>query len=398
MTNQELIRKATITTDAMANAGLLNAEQSDKFIDFVIDETTMKNRVRVVRFKRAQKLIEKINVAQRVALPKAEATDPGHRRGITTSKVTLNHEEIIVPFEIGDIVKEENIEEENVEDHIIKMMATRLANNMEEVQWDGNTTGPAILEEDYLEGGSSTLYRQDGYLALFNGWLKAAEAGHVVDAANAEISPALLGKAYRALPTKFRKNKALLKYLMSSDHEQLYREKVSTRATDVGDKALAASGNVPSYGIEMIPVSLFQPEPQYVEDSVANTDGTTATALTYGPISNVVITSSTLGASPEAAYILNTDYTVDGANGTWTRLATGSIPSGATVKVTYTSGGRIILTNPQNMISVIGRDVRIEKDRNIYRGVDEYVITAKIWCTFEETDAVVLLKNVLVPD
>jgi hypothetical protein len=398
MTNKELIEKATITTDAMANAGLLNPEQSDKFLDYVIDETTMKNKVRVVRFKAGQKYLEKINVANRVALPKTEATDPGIRRGISTSKVVLNHEEIIVPFEIGDIVKEENIEGDNVEDHIIKMMATRLANNWEEILWDGNTVGPAILESDYLEGGSDSLYRLDSYLKLFHGWLKQAESGHVVDAANAEISPALLGKAFRAMPTKFRKNKKILKYMMSSDHEQHYREKISTRGTDAGDRALADVGNVPSYGIEMIPVPLLQPNPQYVEDSVANSDGTTATALSFAPIASVVITPTTLDANAIAPYVENTDYTVDYANGTWTRLGAGSIGSGATVKVTYTTSGRIMLTMLNNMIAVIGRDITIERDRNIYRGVNEYVITAKIWCAFEETDAVVLMKNVLIPD
>ena len=57
----------------------------------------------------------------------------------------------------------------------------------------------------------------------------------------------------------------------------------------------------------------------------------------------------------------------------------------------------MLLTPPQNMIIAIGRDVRIEKQRNIFRGVDEFAITAKIYCTFEETDAAVLVQNIAVP-
>ena len=49
------------------------------------------------------------------------------------------------------------------------------------------------------------------------------------------------------------------------------------------------------------------------------------------------------------------------------------------------------------MIVAIGRDVSIEKDRNIYGRVWEYAIHARIYCCFEETDAVVLLTNVKVP-
>jgi hypothetical protein len=396
MTNKELIEKATITTDAMAAAGLLNPEQADKFIDYVIDETGVKNVCRIVRFKPSQKYIDKINVANRVAVPKEEAVDPGIRRGVSTSRIVLEHREIMVPFELSDIVKEENIEGDAVEDHIVKMMATRFANNMEEMFWDGNTLGPAVQESELYEGGSA-LYIKDSLLALFGGFLKKSDSGHIVDAAGEAISPSLLSRALNAMPNKFRKNKAMLKFFMSPDHEQVYREKVSTRATASGDAALASTGNIPSFGVEMLPISLLSATPKYAENSVANTDGTTATALSYGPIDDLVLTPTTLGSIPTAKYVEGVDYSVNETAGTWTRLAGGAIGSGATVKATYKTAGRIILTNPQNLIVCIGRDVRIEKDRNIFKSVNEFAITAKVWAEVEETDALVMIKNVAVP-
>lgn len=398
MTNQELIEKATITTSNLANAGLLNAEQANKFIDYVIDETSdAVKKARVVRFKASQRLIEKLNVANRVAVPKAEAADPGIRRGVSSSKVTLEHHEIMVPFEVGDIVKEENIEGDAIEEHIIKMMATRLGNNIEELYWDGNTTGPAQTEEFMLEGGSGSLYVLDSYLGMFNGWLKNADSGHIVDAAGAPMSPALISRALNAMPNKFKKNKANLKFYLSWDHEQAYRERVSTRATGQGDDALRSQGNVPAFGIELMPVSLLQAEPQVVEDVVANSDGTTASALAYAPVTNLVITPTTLGANPLAAYIEDTDYTVDEEAGTWIRDGGGAIPSGGTVKCTYNAAGQMLLTTQNNLIVAIGRDIRIERQRNIFKGVNEFAITAKIFCIFEETDAVVKVQNIAVP-
>jgi len=397
MTNQELLAKAAITTANMANAGLLEPEQSNRFVDYVMDESSMMDRARLIRFRAAQRLIEKINVANRVAVPKAEATDPGVRRGVQTSKVTLEHHEIMVPFEIGDIVKEENIEGDDVEDRIVKLMATRFSNNIEELFWDGNTVGPAQLESELLEGGSETLYVKDSYLGMFNGWLKAALAGHVVDAENEPMGPAIASRAIQAMPNKFKKNKANLKFWLSWDHEQVYRESVSTRATMSGDSALAATGNVPAFGVELVPVSLLNPEPLVCENSVANNDGTTATGLTYGPISEVVITPTTLADNPAAAYIEGTDYSVDYANGTWTRLGGGAIGAGQTVKVTYRAGGMMLLTPPSNLIICLGREIRVESQRNIFRGTTEYAVSAKVFCTFEETDAVVLVKNLAVP-
>lgn len=397
MSNAELIEKATVTTAALASAGKLNPMQSDRFLDYVIDETQMKGIARIVRFRNEQADLDKINVANRVAVPKAEAADPGVRRGVTTSKVILTPKEIMCPFEIGDLFKEHNIEGDAVEDHILRLMATRLANNLEELYWDGNTVGPAALESDLYEGGSSTLYRKDTYLELFNGWLELAEAGNVVDAQNQGISPNLLSRALNAMPNKFKRNRANLKFLTSWNHEQDFRENISSRASMRGDEALGGGRNLAPFGVELMPISLLNPEPQYTEDTVANTDGTTAVPLSFAPITNLVITTSTLGNTPEAAYVEGVDYTVDEANGTWTRLGAGAIGSGATVKATYNTAGRIVLTQPSNIILAIGRDIRIERDRNIYKTVNEFAITVKVFVQFEEISSVVLVKNVAVP-
>jgi hypothetical protein len=400
MTNQELIQKATITTAAMASAGKLNAKQANRFVDYVEDESMMKDIVRIERFTNEEMFIEKLGVGRRVAVPKAEAADPQVRYGISTSKVTLAPVEIMVPFEIGDLVKKRNIEGKNLEDHIIKLMAKSLANNLEELHWLGNTNGPAVLQNEIIPGGSDTLYRKDTYLALYNGWLKAAEAGHIVNAQGADISLAIFGRMLRAMPRKFKRNKGLLKWLLSSNHEQHYREGLAGRQTPMGDAAVNSKDSPNPFGVSMLPVGLLPEDPLYSEDSVANADGTTPTALTYGPITDLVLTTQTLDKQPEAKYVVGAgnDYTQDLAAGTWTRLTGGNIGSGATIKATYNSAGKIILTNPKNMIIAIGLDnLRIERDRNIYKTVNEFAITADAFCTFEETDAVVLATNVAVP-
>ena len=185
--------------------------------------------------------------------------------------------------------------------------------------------------------------------------------------------------------------------MLSWDHEQAYRESVSTRATGAGDNALSSQGNVPAFGVELMPISLLASEPLKVENAVNNTDGTTATALSFAPISDLVLTPTTLGSSPAAAYILGVDYSQDLANGTYTRLGGGAMVSGGTVKATYRAAGEMLLTMSNNMIVAIGRDIRIERQRNIFKGVNEFAITAKIFCIFEETDAVVKVKNIAVP-
>lgn len=399
MSNEELLQKAAITTEAIVNAGRLNPKQADRFLDYVWDETQLASLgVRTEKFSNEKMEIDKINVANRVAVAAEEAADPGLRRGISTSKIPLTPKEIMVPFELSDLFKEENLEGDSVEDKLIQLFARRFANNVEQLHLDGNALGPAVKESDLVEGGSATLYRKDTFLGLYNGILKSGEAGHVVDANNAPITPQLISRALRALPNKFRKNRRELRCLMSWDHEQHYREGVSTRATGAGDSALAGTAEIPSFGVMLSPLSLMESEPFDTVHVQVNTDGTTATALgLHSPVSEVVVTPTTLGKNPVAPYVLGVDYSQDLAAGTITRLAGGAIGSGATVKVTFRTAGRLLITMPKNIIIAIGRDIKIERDRNIYKRVNEFAMHGKVFCTFEEPDAVVLVTNVQVP-
>jgi hypothetical protein len=390
MDNRELLRKAVITTDALATAGKLNPAQADKFIDYVVDETVLKNNARVVRFRNESLDIDKIGIGRRVAFPKSEAADPGLRRGITTSKVSLTPREICVPFEIGDIVKEVNIEGDALEDHVIKLMATQMANDIEELYINGDTVGPAILESDYKEGGSTTQYVLDKYLELMNGWFRLSDDAHVYDAEGANIGLSVFNAMLRQMPTKFRRNKAALRFFMSPDMAQIYAEKIATRATPLGDAA-AGGGSHNPFGVPIVEVPLldfYVPVVQHITLAASAT-----VALRYKPVVAVVVSKETLGNSPEVPYTEDTDYSVDYANGTITNLDVG-IGDGDTVKVSYTANPQILLTHQSNFIVGIGRDVRIEKDRDIYKGVNQYNITAKLAVEFEEDDAIVKGINI----
>lgn len=393
--NQEFINKAVITTDAIASAGGLNPAQANRFIDFVVDETRLAaTGIRTERFLNEKWDVDKINVANRVALAAAEAADPGRRRGVTHSKVTLQPKDIMVPFEISDLYKRHNIEGDSVEEHVIRMMARRAANNIEELFWDGNALGPADLESNLVEGGSSTLYVKDTYLALFDGLLKQAESGHTYNAANGRMDPTRFGGMLRQMPNKFRKGENLRHYL-GYDHEQHYREGVATRATDLGDITLQGATRLKVYGVTWEPISLLDANPLYVENVTMT--GVVVQSLTHAPVASVVVTTSTLGNAPEAAYTSGVDYTLDAANGTIVRIGGGSIGDGQVVKVTYRTSGRTLLTDPRNIIAGFGLDITIEKDRNIYKRVNEYAIHISVDIKFEETDATVLMRNVLLP-
>jgi len=77
-----------------------------------------------------------------------------------------------------------------------------------------------------------------------------------------------------------------------------------------------------------------------------------------------------------------------------TSVGGGAMAAGGTFKITYKSGAQIMLADYQNLILGIGRDIRIETDRDIYKGVNQFAITTKVSVQVEEVTATVKGINI----
>lgn len=396
LSNKELLKAATITTAEIAQAGKLNAAQADKFIDFVIDVTGLQGRVRVVRFRNEKMDIDKIGVGTRVAIPKKEAQDPGVRRKTVHTKITLQPEEIMVPWELSDEFVTENIEGESVEETIMRLMATQFSNDLEELYVQGDKLGALRFESELVDGGSSTDVIVDTYLKLQDGWLKLASTGNIVDNDGANIQHQIFSDMIVKMPSKFKRNKRNLKYFISDTTEQLFRNNLASRATGLGDDAATSEVNLRPFGIELVPLALLPQTPLITEHITLA--ATTVVALKNKNIvaGSDLVVAQTIDANPKSPvtpFINATDYTLDNAAGTIVRLGSG-IPDPTDIKITYLSESQMWLTEFRNMILGIGRDIRMEKDRNIFSSVTEFAMTARVAVQIEEVTAVVLGINI----
>lgn len=397
LSNEEILQKAAITTAEIVAAGRLNDAQADRFIDFVIDVTGLNGRVRVVRFRNDKMDIDKIGVGRRVAVPKKEATDPGLRRKISTSKITLQPEEIMVPWEMSDEFVSENLEGEAVEDTIMRLMATQFSNDLEELYIQGDKLGPVRFESELIDGGSATEVVVDTYLALQNGWLKLSGATHVVDHNGQNIGHQIFSDMIVEMPSKFKRNKKNLKFFASDTTEQLFRNNLASRATGLGDTAATSEINLRPFGIELVPLALLPQTPLVTEHKTLA--GTTAVSLKHKNIvagSDIVVLQS-IDANPRVPvtpFINTTDYVLNNALGTLARAGAGAISDPSDVKITYQSESQMWLTEFRNLILGIGRDIRMERDRNIFSSVTEFAMTARVATQIEETDACVLGINI----
>lgn len=397
LSNEEILEKAAITTADIAASGRLNDAQADRFIDFVIDVTGLQGRTRVVRFRNDKLDIDKIGVGKRVAVAKKEASDPGVRRKANFSKVTLQPEEIMVPWELSDEFVSENLEGEEVEDTIMRLMATQLSNDLEELYIQGDKLGMLRFESDLVDGGSPTDVIVDTYLKLQNGWLKRAGATHIVDHDGQNIAHQIFSDMVVEMPSKFKRNKRNLKFFASDSTEQLFRNNLASRATGLGDNAATSEVNLTPFGIELVPLALL-PQTPFITEELTVTIAGSPFALKNKNIvvGSDLVTLQAINANPKVPvtpFVNGADYDLDNAAGTLTLLS-GAISDPSDIKITYQSESQLFLTEFRNLVLGIGRDIRMERDRNIFASVSEFAMTAKVAVEIEETDAVVLGINV----
>ncbi len=121
--NRELIRKAAIETGTL-NSGLLNPEQSKKFIQQTFDATNLGNLVRHEMRTAKTGEIDKIGIARRIMRKKTENKDDGYRANVKTSQIEYSTTAVRLPWEITEETLRENIEGQNFEQVVTDLMTT----------------------------------------------------------------------------------------------------------------------------------------------------------------------------------------------------------------------------------------------------------------------------------
>lgn len=388
----EEIRKALISaTDTLATQGAMNPEQTDRFLTYVEDETSLKQIGRIERFRPQQKKIPKLGNGRRRTLPVVEGVDPGVRMGLPTGEIVLEPSEFMTPFPITDDFIQYNVEGDAGVDTVVRLMALQHGNDLEEFCVEANTLGPAVIEREYYgeTEGSASLYIKDFAKAQFNGWMELFRAGHQLDAEGEPIGLAVIAEAFRKLPAKYQKRVDRLRIITSPSAASILTEKTAAREDQVGTDAYNGMLRGP-LGIPVVPASLWPFKALVVEHGSIGT-GTTM-QLRHAPVSDVVITIQSLGKEADAAFAVTSDYTVNEDTGVISYVG-GAMSDPQTIKVTYRANPQAIITHENNIIFAIGRDVRVESARNVFGRRTEYAITSKVFPCIEEADALVIIDN-----
>lgn len=209
---EDLLQKVIVSTEIgnPAGSGLLSAEQSDRFIDYMWDATVLGDQVRTIRMRANEIELDKIGVGQRLLRGATEAVDTGENQGVIFSKISMTTKKLRLDWELSTETLEDNIEGESLEDHIARLMATQAGIDLEDLAINGDR--------------SST----DPTLRVFDGWRKVALEGneegaaHVIDHGGKGIDRPLFNRALKAMPRKFMQQRSNLRFLTGSGVIQDY--------------------------------------------------------------------------------------------------------------------------------------------------------------------------------
>ncbi len=268
--NAELLRKADLALSDLSggtNGGLLNDEQSNKFIRKLIAEPTLLRQIRTVTMRSPQRQLNKIQFASRimrkavqgvalVASGGDEDLGTGDRSKPTTEQILLATDEYIAEVRIPYDVMEDNIERGNLgndsdggagtpmggglRDTIVTLIAERAALDLEELAIQGDT-GSA---DKYLK-------TKDAFLTIVD------DDGNEVDWNSATVTKEMFRDAMKTMPDQYLRNLTAMRHFLSIDQEIEYRDTLSNRPTAVGDALIDGTRPVNAYGVPVEGVSLM---------------------------------------------------------------------------------------------------------------------------------------------
>jgi hypothetical protein len=243
--NNELLEKVIVTSTktpgSLGASGLLAPVQADRFIDYVFDQTVLGPQIRTERIRGDEAELDRISVGERLMRLATEAVDDGMNVGVAFTKVSLSTRKLRLDWELSTETLEDNIEGEALEDHIARLMATQVGNDLEDVAINGDTTQTT-----------------DPLLKAFDGWGRLGRTGGIVvdanelvddtdattTAATTGIHRGVFNAALKAVPRKYMQQRGQLKFFAGSNVVQDWLSKQLDMAIGANPTGVADQRNL----------------------------------------------------------------------------------------------------------------------------------------------------------
>ena len=363
----------------------LNTKQADKFIDYIVDESVLLKRIRVIKMSQPNVKIGKIGIGKKVFYPatRGQELDTSKRIQAVADSIELNSKEIIAEVFIYDDEIEDNIEGAAFKQHLMQMIASQGRNQIEEAILYGRKNDGA---EDLLQQFDGVFYRVE------------KNGGKIVDCASGIFSDRYMdkqkiSKLYKSIDTKYRKG--LNGVFMPNDLVIDFSDKYETNLNTVDKKG--------AYGKSFIEV----PNMSVEEPVVTGSKLTISSNVTKGDTTVDLSDASSLSAWDNVvlAYGKAKQFATSVVS-----IATNTLTLADAVPFDYDSwdsnenflykctldGASMILGNDKNIIWGMQRKITIEPERYARLRGTLFVITARMDIQVENPEAMWIAKGLKV--
>lgn len=387
--NEELLSKSAITSSAFSSLVGLSTEDADRFIDYIIDASFLKDNARVERMNSSTKKLVRLGIGEEILRPGVYGSTQGNSVNVETEQITLTSKNMKAVIPISDDAMMDNIEGEAFADHLMRMVARQIGNQ---------------LEYAYLMGQETDDETKNHVCEQVTGWYpRSVSGGHVLDCTTFDdrnIDKEKLSKAIKTMASKYRGSREKLRFIMSDDLYQDFVEEIGNRTTPLGDNAITGEDLLSFGRIPLAPCALLPNDlPVPISDGAVSTLSTGASAedtvitVADGSSFNTgdMITIGT-GAKQEVREISSKSTN----DLTLTKAIEYDHASGEDVVEVTIDGTFVMLCDYSNLILGIQKDINIETERRATESTTYFVVTLRCDCALENPDAVVVLDNLKV--
>ncbi len=245
----QLMQKTQIDDTSLPNS-VLNRQQSNRFIDLVINSSTLVRQVRTIRVDHPKGEINKLDLGT-IVTEGANAVSKPTTRLPSESVVTYDMEKYRSAFDLKTDFMEDNIERASVRDTLLNMFTKQISNDTEIAAIEGDES---LATGDNQSSENNLLGINDGWMKILDSRVPAAQN---IDAAGAAASKKLYFDMKRAIPSRFRVAKPNYVWIVSSGVFDKWMLDWSDRETIGGDGALGTGMVRGPWGIPMLEVPLF---------------------------------------------------------------------------------------------------------------------------------------------
>ncbi len=299
--NKKLLNKKNFTKyDLMALPDIvLNPEEADRFIDYVIDESVWKDHVRIEKMAKPEKNIRYLGFGSgRFLYPATTFSSADYKKEFGEDKLTLTTKKVRGAVVVFDDDLSDNIEGDAFYDHLLQIVAKKIANEMDEAYYSSNSGYGATDIRSLWEGWRYRIFNQttpdsanwlDATKALVDHTSDFIDAGKIAERNTTSlIWQFKYSKMLQTLPSKYKKvGLKNLRFFQNGAVTVDYIDALASRQTVMGDQAILGNGQMQYGGVPIIDVPSMSTT--YAATDLTN-DG--LESATSGVYTDVLLTTS----------------------------------------------------------------------------------------------------------